>query len=280
MSKLVKSQEHSFNNHLPVDILSLGRGPKGMKALQTQLLELWYLLRIEFKNIQESWVWSVIMISLFPLITITFLSFFMVNPTEETMTRVITGTMVFPIILMGMNTYAIELSLAKHNGHFVFYSSLPISKINFVFAKLISGFLMTLPSVIIMTMLGQLMFGITLNFSSIIVPIMILCIGCCVGLGMMLGFLSPNHQLTNLGSQSFMMLVSFLTPIMIPIEQLPKPLQFVSYAVPTTYVAESFHTLFTTGWDNSVGINIVILTAFFILFLVLVLWKMEWRVER
>ena len=146
----------------------------------------------------------------------------MVDPTKETITRVITGTMVFPIILMGMNTYAIELSLAKHSGHFVFYSSLPISKANFVFSKLISGFLMTLPSVIIMTIVGQLIFGVTLHFSPIVLPIMALCIGCCVGFGMLLGFLSPNHQLTNLGSQSFMMLVSFLTPIMVPIEQLPK----------------------------------------------------------
>lgn len=278
MSK-VNYQEQSFKG-VSINVPPSEIGPKGMKFVQSQFVELWYLLRIEFKNIQESWIWSVLMISLFPIITIMFLSFFMVDPTKETITRVITGTMVFPIILMGMNTYAIELSLAKHSGHFVFYSSLPISKVNFVFSKLISGFVMTLPSVIIMTIFGQLIFGVTLNFSPIVLPIMALCIGCCVGFGMLLGFLSPNHQLTNLGSQSFMMLVSFLTPIMIPIEQLPKLLQFISYAIPTTYVAESFHTLFTTGWERSVGINIIILTGFFILFMVLVLWKMDWRVER
>ncbi len=278
MSK-VNYQEQSFKG-VSINVPPSEIGPKGMKFVQSQFVELWYLLRIEFKNIQESWVWSVLMISLFPIITIMFLSFFMVDPTKETITRVITGTMVFPIILMGMNTYAIELSLAKHSGHFVFYSSLPISKVNFVFSKLISGFVMTLPSVIIMTIFGQLIFGVTLHFSPIVLPIMALCIGCCVGFGMLLGFLSPNHQLTNLGSQSFMMLVSFLTPIMIPIEQLPKLLQYISYVIPTTYVAESFHTLFTTGWERSVGINIIILTGFFILFMVLVLWKMDWRVER
>lgn len=276
MSKLVREQNRFTNLPIPL----AGLEPKGLKAIQGKLLELWYLLRIEFKNIRDSWVWSVLMISLFPLITIGFLSFFMVNPTEETITRVITGTMVFPIILMGINTFAIELSLAKHSGHFVFYSSLPISKVNFIVSKLISGFIMTLPSVLIMTFLGQFIFGVTLNFSWIVLPIMVLCIGCCVGLGMLIGFLSPNHQLTNLGSQSFMMLVSFLTPIMIPIEQLPIVLQYVSYAIPTTYVAESFHTLFTTGWENSVGMNMIILGGFFILCLSLVLWKMDWRVER
>lgn len=276
MSKLVREQNRFTNLPIPL----AGLEPKGLKAIQSKLLELWYLLRIEFKNIRDSWVWSVLMISLFPLITIAFLSFFMVNPTEETITRVITGTMVFPIILMGINTFAIELSLAKHSGHFVFYSSLPISKVNFIISKLISGFIMTLPSVLIMTFLGQIIFGITLNFSWIVLPIMVLCIGCCVGLGMLIGFLSPNHQVTNLGSQSFMMLVSFLTPIMIPIEQLPIVLQYVSYAIPTTYVAESFHTLFTTGWENSVGLNMIILGGFFVLCLSLVLWKMDWRVER
>ncbi|MFA9557756.1 ABC transporter permease [Evansella sp. AB-rgal1] len=276
MSKVVKEEKYVT---VPMNLSFEGIEPKGLKAVRGILLELWYLSRIEFKNIRDSWVWSVLMISLFPIITISFLNFFMVNPTDQTITRLIIGTMVFPIILMGINTFAIELSMAKHSGHFVFYSSLPISKVNFILSKLISGFIMTLPSVIIMTFIGQFMFGITLHFSWIVLPIMALCIGCCVSLGMLIGFLSPNHQLTNLGSQSFMMLVSFLTPIMIPMEQLPKVLQMASYGIPTTYVAESFHILFTTGWESAVGINIAILLGFFLICLTLVLLKMDWRVE-
>jgi ABC-2 type transport system permease protein len=139
---------------------------------------------------------------------------------------------------------------------------------------------MTLPSVIIMTILGQLVFGITLHFSLAVLPILILSIGTCVCFGMLVGFLSPNFQLTNIGSQMFMMIISFLSPVMVPMEQLPKVLQYVSYALPTTYVADSFYTLFTSGWQSNVGTNILALIGFFVLFLILVSWKMDWRVER
>ena len=62
----VNYQEQSFND-VPINMPTTGLGPKGLKFLQSQFVELWYLLRIEFKNIRESWVWSVLMISLFPI---------------------------------------------------------------------------------------------------------------------------------------------------------------------------------------------------------------------
>lgn len=164
MSKMMNYQ-HNTPARVQNDVHAIAAGDKGIKALQNQFVEMWYLLRIEFKNVRDSWVWSIIMISAFPFITISFLSFFLTNPSEVTLIRVITGNMVFPIVLMGMNTYAIELSLAKHNGHFLFYSS-------------------------------------------------------------------------------------------------------------------SFHILFTSGWQSDLWMNIFILIGFFIVFLLLVLWKMDWRVER
>lgn len=254
--------------------------PKGLRAVLRQFEELWYLLRVEFANVRDSWMWSVVMVSLFPLIVVFFLKFFMMDPSEEVMRRIITGNMVFPIIIMAINTLAQELSVAKHAGHFVFYASLPISKFNFIIAKLISGFLMTVPSVLIMAFLGQLVFGITLHFSPIVIPVIILSIGSCVGFGLMMGFLSTNQQMTSLLSQLVMMILSFMTPVMVPMSNLPVAIQYLSYAFPTTYVADAFRTLFSSGWESNVGTDMLALAGFFFLSVMLVLWKMDWRVER
>ncbi|MCZ8513175.1 ABC transporter permease [Paenibacillus filicis] len=262
------------------EAIGAAAAPKGLKAVLRQFEELWFLLRVEFANVRDSWVWSVVMVSLFPLIVVFFLKFFMLDPSEEVMSRIITGNMVFPIIIMAINTLAQELSVAKHAGHFVFYASLPISKINFIVAKLISGFLMTLPSVLIMAVLGQLVFGITLHFSPLIIPVIILSIGSCVGFGIMMGFLSINEQMTSLLSQLIMMILSFMTPVMVPMSNLPLALQYLSYAFPTTYVADAFRTLFSTGWESNVGTDMLALAGFFVLTVILLIWKMDWRVER
>lgn len=254
--------------------------PSGFRASRQPFIELWYLMRVEFANLRGSWVWSVLMASMFPLTTVLFFRFFMTHPSPVAMRQMITGNMVFPIIIMGINALSQDLSWAKHNGHFVFYASLPISKINFIVAKLTSGFLMTLPSVVIMAGIGELVFGITLHFSLIVLPVLVLAIGGCVGLGTLMGFLSPSHQLTNMMSQVVMMVLSFLTPVMIPMAQLPKAMQVVSYIFPTTYAADSLRTLFTTGWQPNVGTDILALIGYTALSLVLIIWKMDWRVER
>lgn len=242
--------------------------------------ELYILIRIEFANVRDSWVWSVLMASMFPLTTLMFFHFFTVDPSPATVARLVTGNMVFPIILMGINALAQELSWAKHQGHFVFYASLPIHKVNFVIAKLTNGFLMTLPSVIIMAVIGQVVFGITFHYTLWILPVLVLAVGSCVGFGTLIGFLSPNHQLTNIISQVFMMVLTFLTPVMIDIHQLPKVLQVLSYVFPTTYAADAFRRLFTTGMTPQTAVDAGVLLGYSILSLLVILWKMDWRAER
>ncbi|MBA1435292.1 hypothetical protein, partial [Bombilactobacillus bombi] len=103
------------------------------------------LMGIEISSWKDSWIWSVIMVSLFPIIALSFISFIVPQTTTLYAEKVTTGAMVFPIILMGMNTYAINISASKENGEFSYYANLPISKTVFLATKLTSGFFMTLP---------------------------------------------------------------------------------------------------------------------------------------
>lgn len=252
----------------------------GEQGVKRQLTELWYLLRIEFANARESWFWSVVMASFFPLVTALFLRFFLRNPSPVVVREVITGSMVWPIIIMGISTLSQELSMAKHSGHLVFYTSLPISKLSFVVAKWIGGFVVTLPSILITALLGQLMFGITLHYSFMVLPVLGLSIGVCVSIGLLMGFLSPNHQLTSMIAQLLLMILTFMTPVYVPMSQLPKAMQYISYALPTTYVADALRTLFTSGWQGNVLTDSIVLAGFLVAGVVLILSRMDWRVER
>ncbi|WP_077613973.1 ABC transporter permease [Caenibacillus caldisaponilyticus] len=259
--------------------------PHGERAAEAQhirqkLNEIWILFRIQFAEIRESWIWIFFMASMFPFSTLLFLKFYTVNPTPEAMIRIIVGNMVFAVIVMGINALAQEISWQKHQGHFVYYASLPISKLNFVLAVFLRGFLTSFPSVVIIAAIGQLIYGIHFHYSFGLIPVFLLSMLACVGIGTMIGFVSPNHQFTNLLAQTLLMVISFLSPVMVTMEMLPKMLQWLSYLFPTTYVANAFRDLFIHGWTHAVTVNTAVLSGYVILSFLVIYRFVEWRVER
>lgn len=248
--------------------------------LNRSLVELLILFKIQFSIIREQWVWVVLMASMFPLTTLLFMKFFTVDPTPDVMVRLIVGNMVFGIIVMGMNTMGQEISWQKHQGHFTFYASLPISKLNFVFANLLRGFMSTIPSVVVLAAIGQLVFGIQFHYSWGIIPVLFLSLFSVVGIGVGLGFWSPNHQLTNMLTQILMMLVTFLTPVMVDMSQLPVIFQWISYIFPTTYATEALRDIFTVGWSPDLTKNMIVLLGFSVLTYIVITKSVKWRVNK
>ncbi|SDZ01064.1 ABC-2 type transport system permease protein [Evansella caseinilytica] len=241
--------------------------------------EAWILFRIQLSNIREQWALIFILASLFPFTTLMFLKFFTVNPTDEIMIRIITGNMLFALIIMGLNAMAQDIAWQKHQGHFTYYASLPIAKVNFVIANLIRGALMSFPSFFILMFIGQWIYDIKFHYSFALLPVMLLSIMSVVGFGVLLGFWSPNMQLTNMLVQALMMIVGFMTPVMVEMSQLPAVLQAFSYLLPTTYAAEALRELLTVGWTSSVATNTLILFVFTVVSYLLILKKIHWRME-
>ncbi|HEX7065679.1 MAG TPA: ABC transporter permease [Bacillales bacterium] len=247
--------------------------------MKQKLVEIWILFRIQFAEIRDSWMWVIGLASMFPFTTLLFLKFYTVNPTPEMMMRIITGNMVFAIIVMGINALAQEISFQKHQGHFMFYASLPIAKLNFVIAVFIRGFMTSFPSVVILAVIGQLVYNIQFHYSLGMIPVLLLAVFSCAGIGTALGFVSPNHQFTNMLAQTLLMVISFLSPVMVTMDMLPKVLQWVAYIFPTTYVAAAFRELFLSGWSPDVTRNVLILAGYVILSFFVILKTVQWRIE-
>lgn len=251
----------------------------GLRRPWQFITQLMILFRIQFSIIRNSWVWIFVMASIFPLSTLFFLKFFSPGAGVEVIVRIITGNMVFAISLMGVNALAQDLSWQKHRGHFVFYASLPISKLSFVASILLRGFITTFPSVAILCVIGQLVFGITFQYSLGLIPLTLVAMLSTVGFGTVLGFWSPNHQFTNMLAQALLMFISFLTPVMVDASQLPLLLRWVSALFPTTYVAHAYRIIFVEGWTLAVAKDLVILTAFSLASIWLVQKKVSWRFD-
>ncbi|HET7627948.1 MAG TPA: ABC transporter permease [Bacillales bacterium] len=251
-----------------------------VRPLGRILTQIWLLFRIQFAEIRDSWLWVIGLASMFPFSTLLFLKFYTVDPTPETMMRIITGNMVFAIVVMAINALSQDISWQKHQGHFVFYASLPIYKLNFIFAVFMRGLMMSFPSVIILAIIGQLVYHIEFHYSLGMIPVLLLSVLSCAGIGTAIGFLSPNHQFTNMLSQTLLMFISFLSPVMVTMSMLPKFLQWTAYLFPTTYVAEAFRQLALQGWTSEVTKNVLFLIGYMVLSFLVILKSVQWRVEQ
>lgn len=240
--------------------------------------ELTILFRIQFALIRDSWVIVLLVATLFPLTTILFMRFFIADPTPEMMVKIIAGNMIFGIIIMGLNSIGQEISMQKHQGHFTFYASLPILKINFVAANLMRGMMSTLPSFVLLGMIGYWIYGVDLHITWGLPIVMLLSVTSVVGLGVCIGFWSPNQQLTSMLVQLLMMVVTFLSPVMVEMNQLPKILQWISYVFPTTYAADAMRTVLLHGWNYAVLLDCFIMLLYTCAAVLITNRLVSWRV--
>lgn len=243
------------------------------------LIDLWILVRIQYANVREQWLLIIILASLFPLTTLMLLHFFVENPTNDMVLRIVTGNMVFALIITGINLLAQDLSWQKHRGHFVFYATLPISKVSFICANLIKGMITSFPSFMILAVIGETIYDLEWNFHWFVIPLIFLSILSIVGFGVFIGFWSPSPQVTNIVLPSLMMFLGFLTPVLIDGEQLPKILYWISLVFPTTYVAEGLREVLTNGLTKGVLIDSSILVGFTVVSYFLILKNIKWRIE-
>lgn len=243
-------------------------------------MEIGILFRIQFSIIRNEWVWVFLMATVFPFTTLIFMKFYTPNPTDEMMTRMIASNMIFGLIVMGLNGMSQEISWQKHQGHFTFYASLPISKMNFVFANLLRGLMNSLPSFVIMAGIGQCIYGVQFHYSWTLLIVVFLALMSVVGFGVSLGFWSPNHQMMNMLSQALMMFVSCLSPVLVEMNQLPRVLQWVSYLLPTTYAADGLRDVLVGGWSTGVMIDCLVMLGFSLLSFVIITKMVDWRVKQ
>jgi ABC-2 type transport system permease protein len=249
--------------------------PFGASRLWTELS---ILFRIQFALIRDSWVIVLLLATMFPLTTILFMRFFVTDPTPEMMVQIIAGNMIFGVIIMGLNSIGQEISMQKHQGHFTFYASLPILKLNFVAANVLRGLMSTVPSFVLLGVIGYWIYGVNLQLSWALPFVMLLSLTSIVGLGVCIGFWSPNQQLTSMLAQLLMMVVTFLSPVMVEMNQLPKMLQWLSYLFPTTYAADALRTVLLHGWTNGVMLDCAMMLLYSCLTIFIVNRLVSWRV--
>jgi ABC-2 type transport system permease protein len=170
-----------------------------------------------------------------------------------------------------------QIGWQKQNKDFQYWVTLPIPKMLLFVAIITVSVLFALPGLLGTYIAGCLMLGLPFTGGLLLVVLIPLSALSLTGLGALLGSISPNGMTSNMIGNLFLTVVGFLSPMLIPLQNLPGLLQFTSRFIPTTYIADAFRI--SLGWQGSSSLllDIVVLVVTTVVFMGIAQWRIDWR---
>ena len=257
-------------------IAATGVATSGIARFAKLAREYWWLLHGQLHQLRLQWFWYVVMMSFVPLVTMAFLWFF-TGRSPEALLFIITGSITTALCTSAMLTLGQNIGYMKEPGSFEYYASFPISKPVFILALATRSVILSIPSSVILLLIGAFIFGVPMRPSPVTILIFILAGYSLAGLGAFVGFLSRDGQTAGLVTQIIDPLIIFLAPVYIPGEHLPRFLQYTSRFIPTTYVANALRASVAGSVTSQTWLEIGLLVVWTVLTLWAASRKLAWR---
>ena len=209
--------------------------PRRCSSARAVLRQYCIVTRIMLMEYRTSWFLQIFMALILPIGIIFFLK--SVGEVKSTTQAIflLGGNMATSIAFGPTNFLVAKMGWAKQIQEFDFWMALPLSKLTLVFAIIAVSLLFALPGLVGVYVLGSVLFGLPLMVQHLLlVPCIPLCVLPMAGLGTLLGHYAPNGPTANVLGNLLIVFVGFLSPMMIPMDVLPVPLQIIARFVPTT----------------------------------------------
>ena len=212
------------------------------------------LLRMQLARVRTSWRPYLIVSSAMPLgIAVLMRAIMDQEQVDRFGEQIVAGSAVLAIAMTAIVMLAQRIAALRESGGLDFYSSLPVKRWMVVLAILVSFAIFSLPGTIIVSILGAMLFDLSLTALWAAVPVWALGSFALAGLGVGVGLAAPDEQLAGMYSNLAMMAVLFLG--IIPTGKLPNWLAPVRAILPSTYAVDALKPglagSFTSGqvWD-------------------------------
>lgn len=248
-------------------------------TLSKHLRDVLYLTWSQLLNIRTGWVWYFLLSSFIPIITLFFL-FLILSYQIDIAVYVVTGNIVFAVVLGSLGTLGEQLGWMKQNRFFEHYAVLPVSKLSLITALVIRSTLFSIPPMAAVLIIGKFLFKLPIILHPALILIFILSGFSMSGIGALIGIYSKDANHANIATRVVFPILVFAAPVMVPVTYLPGILQYTSVLMPTTYIANVFRGALSgqTGW--SFWLDMLIICLFTFVSLYFVARRFDWRVEK
>lgn len=238
------------------------------------IIKQWFLIKAEMLSLRINWQWSLFIVLVAPLSMLYFLYLLIGRSEPEYMTYVVSGNVIMSLVTGTMLTLGQELGFLKDVRGFDYYASLPLYKFQLIMAYLIRATIITLPSILILILVGKVAFDVQIVIHFSLFIIVVLSGMSLAGLGACIGIYSRNSSQASTITQVLQPLIVYCAPVFVPLESMPRFMRVISMFIPTTYVASALRNSFSGIFDWK---NITILVIFCVLSIYLVEFRIDWR---
>ncbi len=237
-----------------------------------------YLLWTQILNVRTGWVWYFLLSSFIPILTLFFL-FMILGYQIKYAIYIVTGNVVFAVVLGSLNTLAEQMGWMKQSRFFEHYAALPISKISLIIALVTRCTLFSFPAMAGVLLIGKWLFKLPIIIHPMLFVVFVMSGFALSGIGAFIGITSTNSNRANITVRVVFPVLVFAAPVMIPMQNLPVVLRYFSVILPTTYIANAFRAVLAGRFDVNLLIDLTVILLFTIVSLYLVARKFDWRVD-
>lgn len=251
--------------------------PRTRRTLSWHLAQFSRVVRIQLLEFRTAWIYLVVFGCLVPLGLIFWMSRMGGAITLEKAVFILGGNLVTSIVYGPTTGMIGKIGWGKEHRTFDYWAALPLPKLGWVLATVTVYLLLALPAVVVIFGVGALTLGIPVLNGLALIPLIPLGTLSMVGLGAFLGLLAPNGQTASLFGNAMIGVVTFLTPTLMPLEQMPTVMQWIARCLPTTYAADAFRLALAGEYGMALGIDVGILVLTSVGFLWVLAKRLDFR---
>ncbi len=192
------------------------------------------------------------------------------NEDLESRNFVVPGIIAIIIMIVGAMLTSLVIAREYENGTMETIRSLPVRAGELMLGKAIPYFVITIIDVLIAIMMGQVLFGIVMKSSFLL---MVLATSIYISLALSLGLLISIATKSQLIANQVAILVTYLPSLLLsdfvfPRENMPVVLQVVSMVIPATYYIDILNGIYMRGlglshlWPSYCVLTIMFLALF------------------
>jgi ABC-2 type transport system permease protein len=201
-------------------------------------IDLWVLWLEQMGEVRVNWPLYLLFSVIFPIVVVFGFTRLGTGLTDEmSLLYILSGSVVMSLTSDGIMGMASKVGDMKGDNSLMYYASLPISRLAFVLALLLSRFIVTIPGMIAPLVFGHFYYGFEVHLNIwlfLLIPLISLS---CAVIGLFIGIFVESVSLISLISNAIMLIVMLASPIFMPYEALPLPFQWGSFLLPQTYAA-------------------------------------------
>lgn len=235
------------------------------------------LVLIELSNWRWSWRSILVVGACVPLFGMIGLSIYARDLGPDALHIIFSGSLVMSMMLGNLGNIQSHVVFMRFQGTLEYFATLPVHKHTLMLAIIIAFFLLSLPALLTLLVVGSALLRISLAPHPLLLLVMPLCVLPMSAIGALIGVSVGSPQQGGSLSVLTAFLFGGLGPVLFPAERLPEVLRLIGLINPAARAASALRQTLIGPLDQQIALDLAILFGFTLCVFYVVGKKLDWR---